>query len=223
MSTGASASAWLRERGAASWAAAVSHPMVAEIGAGSLPHETFRYYFEQNVLYLEDYARAIALIIGRAPDLAAVTVLTRFLGQIVDTELPANYAFLARLGGPAAPGPAVMAPATYAYTRHLLDTAGRRELPAGLAAVLPCQWSYGELATRLAASMPADPVYADWIGMFAGDGYDELVQASTSLLDQHTDVADEAVMTSLAGVFDRSTRYELAFWDMAYSRGQSPG
>ena len=108
MGTVTSASALLRERGAASWAAAVSHPMVAEIGAGSLPHETFRYYFEQNVLYLEDYARAIALIIGRAPDLPAVTVLTRFLGQIVDTELPANYAFLARLGGPprpAAPGP----------------------------------------------------------------------------------------------------------------------
>jgi thiaminase/transcriptional activator TenA len=226
MSTGTSASALLRERGAASWAAAVSHPMVAEIGAGSLPHETFRYYFQQNVLYLEDYARAIALIIGRAPDLAAVRVLTRFLGQIVDTELPANYAFLARLGGPADPDPAdpdpaaVMAPATYAYTRHLLDTAGRRDLAAGLAAVLPCQWSYGELATRLAACLPADPVYADWIGMFAGDGYDELVQASTGLLDEHSDVTDEALMTSLAKVFDRSTRYELAFWDMAYSRGR---
>jgi thiaminase/transcriptional activator TenA len=91
--------------------------------------------------------------------------------------------------------------------------------------VLPCQWSYGELATRLAAAMPADPVYADWIAMFAGDGYDELVQASTSLLDQHTDVTDVALMTSLAAVFDRSTRYELAFWDMAYSRGaaSSPG
>lgn len=216
------ASVLLRERGAQSWAAAVSHPMVAGIGAGSLPHATFRYYFEQNVLYLEDYARAIALIIGRAPDLAAVTVLTRFLSQIVHTELPANYAFLARLGGPASPGPpARMAPATYAYTRHLLDTAGRHDLAAGLAAVLPCQWSYGELATRLAASMPADPVYADWIAMFAGDGYDELVQASTGLLDQHTDPADEARMTFLASVFDRSTRYELAFWDMAYSRGRS--
>jgi thiaminase/transcriptional activator TenA len=226
-----SASALLRERGAASWAAAVSHPMVAEIGAGTLPHETFRYYFEQNVLYLEDYARAIALIIGRAPDLAAVRVLTRFLSQIVDTELPANYEFLARLGSPAQTGnaqasgaqasgaqagpAAVMAPVTYAYTRHLLDTAGRGDLPAGLAAVLPCQWSYGELATRLAAAMPADPVYADWIAMFAGDGYDELVQASTALLDQHTEVANEALMTSLAAVFDRSTRYELAFWDMA--------
>lgn len=224
MSTGTPASVVLRERGAASWAAAVSHPMVAEIGAGSLPHERFRYYFEQNVLYLEDYARAIALIIGRAPDLAAVTVLTRFLGQIVDTELPANYAFLARLGAPGRPDPAaVMAPVTYAYTRHLLDTAGRHDLPAGLAAVLPCQWSYGELATRLATSLPADPVYADWIGIFAEDGYDELVQASTSLLDQHADVADETLMTSLAEVFDRSTRYELAFWDMAFAGPGEPG
>jgi thiaminase/transcriptional activator TenA len=225
MSTGAPASAVLRERGAASWAAAVSHPMVAEIGAGTLPQETFRHYFGQNVLYLEDYARAIALIIARAPDLAAVTVLTRFLGQIVDTELPANYAFLARLGGPAGPDPAAaMAPVTYAYTRHLLDTAGRHDLPAGLAAVLPCQWSYGELATRLARALPADPVYADWIGMFSGDGYDELVRASTSLLDQHADVADEALMSSLTAVFDRSTRYELAFWDMAYAGpGASPG
>ncbi len=51
--------------------------------------------------------------------------------------------------------------------------------------------------------------------MFAGDGYDELVQASTALLDQHADTGDEAQMTSLAAVFDRSTRYELAFWDMA--------
>jgi hypothetical protein len=32
------ASALLRERGAAAWSAAVSHPMVVEIGTGSLPH-----------------------------------------------------------------------------------------------------------------------------------------------------------------------------------------
>ncbi len=214
------ASAVLRERGAAAWSAAVSHPMVAEIGAGALPHETFRYYFQQNVLYLEDYARAIALIIGHAPGRDEITVLTRFLSQVVDTELPANYAFLARLGGGAGDRGAVsMAPTTYAYTRHLLDAAGRHDLATGLAAVLPCQWSYGEIAAGLTAAPPADPVYADWIALFAGDGYDELVQASTALLDRHADPGDEVRMTTLAAAFDRSTRYELAFWDMAYTRG----
>jgi thiaminase (transcriptional activator TenA) len=215
------ASAVLRERGAAAWSAAISHPMVAEIGAGSLPHETFRYYFEQNVLYLADYARAIALIIGHAPGRDEIAVLTRFLSQIVDTELPANYAFLARLGGGPAGrrGPVPMAPVTYAYTRHLLDAAGRHDLATGLAAVLPCQWSYGEIAAGLVTAPPADPVYADWIALFAGDGYDELVQASTALLDRHADPGDEARMAALAAAFDRSTGYELAFWDMAHTRG----
>jgi thiaminase len=37
----------LKARGADGWAAAVAHPMVAEIGAGSLPHATFRFYFDR--------------------------------------------------------------------------------------------------------------------------------------------------------------------------------
>lgn len=51
--------------------------------------------------------------------------------------------------------------------------------------------------------------------MFVADGYDELVRASTDLLDLWcTD--DDLAATSNA--FDLSTRYELAFWDMAYAR-----
>ena len=40
--------------------ARMEYAMVAEIGAGTPPHPTFRLYFEQNLLYLGDYARAIA-------------------------------------------------------------------------------------------------------------------------------------------------------------------
>jgi thiaminase (transcriptional activator TenA) len=83
--------------------------MVREIAAGSLPHGIFRRYFEQNVLYLGDYARAIGLITGKAPDLEAADVLSRFLRQIVGTEIPANLAFLQRLGGSPA-GPLMAAP-----------------------------------------------------------------------------------------------------------------
>jgi thiaminase len=43
------------------------------------------------------------------------------------------------------------------------------------------------------------------------------VDATTGLLDRYSDVRDEARMTRLAAAFDRSTRYELAFWDMAYN------
>ena len=212
-------SAALRACGQAAWTAAVSHPMVAEIAAGTLPHETFRRYFEQNVRYLEDYARAIALTAAKAPDRAALDVLSRFLRQIVSTEIPANLVFLERLGGPAdrLPGPAELHPVTYAYTRHLLHVCAQHGCAEGLAAVLPCQWSYGEIAQPLMAAPPADPVYADWIAMFGNPGYDALVAETTGLLDRLADPADARQWSRLSDVFSISIRYEAEFWDMAHA------
>ncbi len=209
-------SAHLRERGEATWTAAISHPMVRQIAEGSLPHAKFRRYFEQNILYLGDYARAIALVLGRAPDLPAANALNRFLNQILATEIPANIDFLRRLGGSteAATDSARMLPVTYCYTRHLLCVCALDNCAAGVAAVLPCQWSYGELARPLMTSLPADPIYADWIAMFGSAGYSDLVGEITGLLDR---VAGAAADTDrLAWIFDTSARYELQFWDMAY-------
>ena len=56
---GQGVSLYLRERGKPAWAAATRHPMVLQIGTGTLPHGIFRGYFEQNILYLQEYARAI--------------------------------------------------------------------------------------------------------------------------------------------------------------------
>lgn len=209
----------LRERGQATWMAAISHPMVRQIGDGTLPRATFRRYFEQNVPYLMDYARAIGLIIGKAPDIPAIDVLTRFLGQIVSTEIPANLAFLTRLGGAtdSLGDPASMLPTAYAYTRHLLCVAAQGSCADGLAAVLPCQWSYAEFARPLMAALPGDPVYADWIAMFGVPGYGSLVEETTGLLDRLACAADDTAMGRLTSIFDISTRYESQFWDMVYA------
>ena len=214
-------STMLHDAGAETWAAAVTHPMVREIAAGTLPHETFRGYFRQNVLYLEAYARAIGLVIARAPDRAGLDVLTRFEWRIVETEIPANLAFLDKLGGDeeTVAGRGRMHPTTEAYTRHLLAVCATEDCAAGLTAVLPCQWSYGELARPLMAARPADPIYADWIALFGDDDYDALVGETTALLDRLVDLDDAARVASLSEIFERSTSYERAFWDMAYGSG----
>jgi len=209
----------LRDRGIDTWRAATGHPMVREIGDGTLAHDRFRWYFEQNILYLEDYARALGLILGKAPDGDALDVVSRFASQIVHTELPANRQFLQRLGGhPRGTDDEVsMHPVAYAYTRHLLQVAGQGTCAEGLTAVLPCQWSYGELAIHLAKHVPDEPVYADWIAMFAGDGYDQLVAESTGLLDRLAVSSNAAELRTLERIFTTSVRYEVEFWDMAYS------
>jgi thiaminase/transcriptional activator TenA len=220
---GAPLSVTLKELGRATWEAAVTHPMVGEIGTGELPHASFRFYFEQNVCYLEDYARAIGLVLAKAPDRDALGILSRFLDQIVANEIPANLDFLERLGGTPHTDPMVaMTPTAYAYTRHILQVCEHEPAAAGLAAILPCQWSYGEIGLRLAASVPDDAIYAAWIAMFSVPDYDDLVGASTSLLDRLTAEAGPAELAFLSAVFNRSTSYEVAFWDMAYGGPPEP-
>jgi len=208
----------LHEAGAAAWERATNHPMVRAIGDGSLPHAVFRAYFEQNVLYLQAYARSIALIVAKAPDREALDTLSRFQTQIVENEIPANLRFLARLGGDAGSlgGDRSMLPTAYGYTRHLLATCALGDCAEGLTAVLPCQWSYGELARPLTAHPPDDPIYAEWIGMFGSDEYDGLVAETTALLDRVADAGNADQMAALTAIFERSTQYEVAFWDMAH-------
>jgi thiaminase/transcriptional activator TenA len=66
------------------------------------------------------------------------------------------------------------------------------------------------------ANPPADPIYADWIGLFGSDEYEGLVAETTELLDRVADAEDAAQMAALTAIFERSTQYEVAFWDMAY-------
>jgi thiaminase/transcriptional activator TenA len=215
----ASVSARLRELGKVAWQAATAHPMVGEIARGSLPHPCFRHYFEQNIAYLEDYARATALVCAKAPDADALEVLSALLDQIARVELPANRRFLERLGGvpSGAGGAATMEPTTYAYTRHLLATAALGDCAEGLTALLPCQWSYGEIGAGLSCARPADPICADWAGLFADPGYAGLVERATGLLDRLA-LPGPAGAWRLQLIFDTSTRYEVEFWDMAYQR-----
>jgi thiaminase/transcriptional activator TenA len=203
------------------WERAANNPMVRAIGDGSLPRETFRYYFEQNILYLREYSRATSLVVAKAPDEAAIDVLGQFLRGGAEWELPMNRNFLERLGGdPNSLTPYQMNSANYGYTRHLLAAASMGDCVEGLTAILPCPCGYNEFAKSMVHDVPDDPIYAEWIRRFGEDDEgDELLRELTRLLDRLVDPAHQALMQRLVWIFQVSSRYEVMFWDAAYNRG----
>jgi thiaminase (transcriptional activator TenA) len=72
------------------------------------------------------------------------------------------------------------------------------------------------------AALPADLIYADWIATFGNADYGDLVHETTGLLDRLGAAATRPGVDHLAAIFERSTRYELQFWDMAYGV-EAPG
>ena len=93
-----------------------------------------------------------------------------------------------------------------------------------MAAVLPCAWSYVEIAGRLAGERADQPVYSDWVGFYVTDEVRGLVRAMCEDFDSMAREANlgPARRRRLAEICAMSSRLEGAFWEMAYTLDQWP-
>lgn len=215
-----SLSARLRDASEPAWSALATHPFIRELAAGELAPERFRFYIEQNLLYLPQYARVMALGAAKARDEGELALFAAALHQVTDVELPENRALRERvvaLGAVDRGGALEPAPANLAYTTWLLSVAFSGGPVEILAAVLPCTWSYGAIARRLAPVAAQHPLYTEWIGFFAGDEYSEVVERMRRDLGERAGAADPDQIGRLAGIFRTGVRLERGFWDMAYA------
>lgn len=209
----------LRKPHDAIWDALVTNPFVAEMADGTLPPEKFRYYIEQNLQYLPEYAKVLGLGAARATNLAELERFTHSLSQIVDVELDTNRRMREAIvaHGAADRGAAVEpSPTCLAYTSYLIATASTGDALDIMAAILPCAWSYHEIAARY--TEPAShPVYSDWLGFFASAEYATYLKGLLGELDDVVGEVDERDLPRLRRRFLTGARFEAAFWDMAYT------
>ena len=57
----------------------VTHPFVIELGDNTLSQDRFRVYFDQDYLFLKDFAILLSLATAKAPDFDAACQLVGFL------------------------------------------------------------------------------------------------------------------------------------------------
>ena len=219
MSTTTSLTERLRDGCARDWERLHTHPFVRGLANATLPAEAFRFYIEQNLQYLREYARAMALGASRAAVVATMRIFAADLAAVVDVAIPQNEELLSRtleLGARDRGGADGMAPATLAYTSFLVATAARGSTLEIMAAILPCTWSYGEIGSRLVGEVVEHPVYTDWIRFFGNADYAQIVAKMRRDFEERAAEADERTTHRLAFLFDASVRLEREFWDMGH-------
>jgi thiaminase/transcriptional activator TenA len=112
-----------------------------------------------------------------------------------------------------------MAPTTRAYTDFLVRTAATGEFAELCAALLPCMWAFSEIGASLAKRPPpANPRFASWIGSYASEDFAALANWCRDLVDRLAAEAPGPVQERMEVAFVMSSRYELAFWEMAWQR-----
>ncbi len=209
----------LREACAEDWRAYCEHEFVKQLGAGTLPEASFRHYLGQDYLFLIHFARAYALAIYKADNLADMRAAAATVSGLLDVEMGLHVKYCAGWGMTEAEMEKLPeATATMAYTRYVLERGLSGDALDLAVALAPCVVGYGEIGRALAADpatkQDGNP-YADWIDMYAGDEYQEVARAAVDQLDRLADARlTPARLDSLKTTFAQATRLEASFWDM---------
>src|ERR1700735_218507 len=79
------------------YGAILEHPFLTGLTDGSLPPGAFAYYVVQDVLFLQQYARALAAVASRAPDSAGTLMFAEHAAGIISDEQKLHQSLLADL------------------------------------------------------------------------------------------------------------------------------
>jgi thiaminase/transcriptional activator TenA len=199
----------------------LSHPFLTGLADGSLSHDAFAFYIVQDSLYLKDYAKALAIVAGRAPDAATTRMFAAHAADAIAVEQDMHGELLAELGiNPGAVEIARPAPANLAYTSYLLATTLSGSFADGVAAVLPCYWIYWMVGRVLARRGSPDPRYQRWIDSYASEDFASVVSDVLAVTDRlDLSLAERRVAIDH---FRTTSRYEWMFWDMGYRQESWP-
>lgn len=203
--------------------AILAHPFVTGLVDGTLDTDAFAHYVAQDVHYLRDYAKALAIVGAKAPTLADTAMFARHAAEVLDVELALHGSLLPQLGlDPETVGGAPVLPTTQAYTSYLLATSYAGSFADGLAAILPCYWIYARVGASLLELGSPDPRFSSWIDSYGGEDFAATVGQVLDLTDRVGSTLNPVAQNAARIHFETTSRYEWMFFDAAWRRETWP-
>lgn len=202
------------------WAEYHAHPFIRGIADGTLDREKFKHYMVQDYLYLLDYARVFALGVAKARDHASMALFAGYVTQILDGEMDIHQGYMERLGiSPDEAERTPMAQDNLSYVSYMLRIAYEEGPGEIAAAILSCALSYEVIAKKMVRANPAcaeHPFYGEWVRGYASGDYSIANERLAELTEHLTEDYSEQRLRRLEEIFIACSRYEGAFWDMAW-------
>ena len=200
------------------WRNINTHPFVAELYSGTLAKETFCFYVLQDYHYLVAAMRNFALIAAKAPSVPEMRALIDILNLEATSEFAGYENLLQRLGYTLRDAEQVESlPVTVSYSSFLLATSSLKSYAEAITAVLPCFWSYAEIAAAYKGALAGNDnsLYVEWGQVYLTEDYLRLVDKLKHLVNR---AAEGVAYRKLHLVFQTASQYEYWFWDAVYHK-----
>lgn len=203
------------------WAAYNEHPFVLGIQDGTVDREKFKYYIIQDFLYLEEYAKVFSLGIAKAKSAETIQLFSKYVTLLTEGEMDIHRGYMGKFAVSREELEATpRALDNLSYTSYMLRVAYEEGEAEVLTAILSCAYSYEVIAKTILARNPAaadHPFYGDWVKGYADPHYSEANVLLLEMTDRLTRHYTEEQLRHLTDIFVACSRYELAFWDLAWN------
>lgn len=208
----------LRKDSESEWKKIINHPFVVELYTGTLPMEKFNFYILQDYHYLVTAIKNFGVIASRADSVETMREVVEILHLESTSEFEGYGDLLIELGHTIEEASEIEpVPASVSYGSFLLSTSSTRPFAESITSVLPCFWSYAEIASshRDRIEGNSNGIYREWAEVYLTDSYLSLVEKIKGLVNA---AGERYQYDRLKNVFITASRYEHMFWDAVYNK-----
>jgi len=201
------------------WETMLRHPFLLETRDGTISDERFAIWMRQDYLFVEAAIPFIAALIPRAPrehwgpHAGVVTAFEKELGLF---EERAKAVGVDLRGAP----PAFT---NHAYIQFLLNTAYQCSYAEAYTVLYAAEKAYHDSWKVVEAGLSRESPWYPFVENWAGDDFAAWVSHLEGELDRLAEGAGDAERARMAELFELTTKYEIAFWEMAATGEGWPG
>jgi len=202
------------------WDGYYSHPFVKGLADGTLDKEKFKFYMVQDYLYLLDYTKVFAVGCSKSEDEETMRYFAEYVWKILDGEMDIHRGYMKRLGIERAEADSTPKSLdNHSYTAYMLKAAYEGGAAEAAVAILSCAVSYEYIGRYIVEHYPdADrhEFYGEWVQGYSAPGYADSNRRLEELVEKLCEGLSPAHLNKLEEIFVVCSRYEAAFWDMAW-------
>jgi len=201
------------------WDTMLDHRFLLETRDGTMPDERFAVWMRQDYLFVEAAIPFIAALIPRGPrhhwePLAGVITA-------LEKELALFEERAAAVGVDLRGAPASFS--NHAYIQFLLATAYRASYAEAYTVLYVAEKAYHDSWKVVQAGIDRASKWYPFVENWAGDAFAQYVGYLEGELDELATEVGDTERTRMADYFELTTKYEIAFWEMAATGEDWPG
>ena len=201
--------------------AIMTHPFTKGIGDGTLNKDSFKFFIEQDYLFLIEYSKILALATAKSPDYKTMSSFSKLLEETLNNEITLHIVYCEKLEITLTDLQNTQpAPAMESYTNFLVKIAYEGEFAEIIAALLPCMLTYAEIGLELKQNNIEnnDPLYNEWIEMYSDSEFVNLAHWLRDLVNTTASNSSHLQIKKMKKAYIDSCRFELDFWTMSLNK-----